>query len=268
MSIKLIVIDLDGTLLNEQHEITPEVHQAIQHAKNSGVHIVLASGRSFNGISPYLKALNLDTSDNFCISNNGSQIHQAENGEIITEDLLNFEDYLYFEDLSREIGVHFHVLSDNKIYTTNRHISHFTCREAFLTWTPLYYRPLSEMQRDMRFSKFMIVGTPTVLDNAMQYLPANIYQQYSILRSAPYFIEILNTDINKGNAVQKIAEHLKITPEKIMCIGDQDNDLAMLQYAGLGVAMGNAPEEIKKVAKFITLSNKEHGVAVAINKFI
>ena len=102
----------------------------------------------------------------------------------------------------------------------------------------------------------------------MQYLPANIYQQYSILRSAPYFIEILNTNVNKGNAVQKIAEHLKITPEKIMCIGDQDNDLAMLQYAGLGVAMGNAPEEIKKVAKFITLSNKEHGVAVAINKFI
>lgn len=67
----------------------------------------------------------------------------------------------------------------DKIYTTNRHISHFTCREAFLTWTPLYYRPLLKC-KDMRFSKFMIVGTPTVLDNVMQYLPANIYQQYSI----------------------------------------------------------------------------------------
>lgn len=71
----------------------------------------------------------------------------------------------------------------------------------------------------------------------------------------------------KETRVQKIAEHLKITPEK-MCIGDQDNDLAMLQYAGLGVAMGNAPEEIKKVAKFITLSNKEHGVKrLLINLF-
>ena len=79
---------------------------------------------------------------------------------------------------------------------------------------------------------------------------------------------MLNTNVNKGSAVQKVAEHLKITPEKIMCIGDQGNDLAMLKYAGLGVAMGNAPEEVKKVAKFVTLSNEEHGVAVAINKFI
>ncbi|OAT37281.1 sugar-phosphatase [Proteus myxofaciens] len=268
MSIKLVAIDLDGTLLNNQHKITQEVKDAIQRTKESGTQILLASGRSFNGISPYLKELGLDTSDNFCISNNGSQIHQADSGEVIIEDLLNFEDYLYFENLSREIGVHFHALSDNKIYTTNRHISHFTCREAFLTWTPLYYRPLNEMQNDMRFSKFMIVDTPTVLDNAMQYLPANIYEQYSILRSAPYFIEILNTDVNKGNAVKKIAEHLKITPEKIMCIGDQDNDLAMLKYAGLSVAMENAPEAIKKIAKFVTLSNEEHGVAAALNKFI
>ncbi|WP_099075657.1 sugar-phosphatase [Proteus alimentorum] len=268
MSIKLIAIDLDGTLLNKQHEITPEVKQAVQRAKEAGVKIVLASGRSLNGISPYLKTLGLDTSDCYCISNNGSQIHQADNGEVIIQDLLNFEDYLYFESLAREIGVHFHVISDNKIYTTNSHISHFTCQEAFLSWTPLYYRPLNEMQTDMYFSKFMIVDAPAVLDNAIQYLPANIYQQYSILRSAPYFIEVLNTNVNKGSAVQKIAEHLKITPEKIMCIGDQGNDLAMLKYAGLGVAMGNAPEEVKKVAKFVTLSNEEHGVAVAINKFI
>ncbi|MEQ4922299.1 sugar-phosphatase [Proteus hauseri] len=268
MSIKLIAIDLDGTLLNKQHEITPAVKDAVLRAKEAGVHIVLASGRSFNGISPYLKALNLDKADCYCISNNGSQIHQADSGEVIIEDLLNFEDYLYFENLSREIGVHFHVLNDNKIYTSNLHISHFTCQEAFLSWTPLYYRPVNEMQSDMRFSKFMIADAPTVLDSAIQYLPTNIYQQYSILRSAPYFIEILNTNVNKGSAVQKIAEHLKITPEKIMCIGDQENDLAMLKYAALGVAMGNAPDSIKNIAKFVTLSNEENGVAVAINKFI
>lgn len=268
MSIKLIAVDLDGTLLNQQHEITPEVKNAIQQAKQAGVKIILTSGRAFSGISPYLAALDLNTSDNFCISNNGSQIHQADNGEVIIEDLLNFEDYLYFENLSREIGVHFHALSNNKIYTTNQHISHFTCQEAFLTWTPLYYRPLNEMDNDMRFSKFMMVDAPAVLSNAIQFLPANIYEQYSIANSAPYFIEILNTGVNKGSALKKVAEYLKITPEKIMCIGDQDNDLAMLKYGGLSVAMENAPEHIKKITKFVTLSNENHGVAVAINKFI
>ena len=145
MSVKLIAIDLDGTLLNSHHQITPAVSAAVTRAKEKGLHIILTSGRPFNGILPYLRELGLDKENHYCISNNGAVIHDAETGEPVIETLMDFEDYRYFEALARDINVHFHVLSNGEMFTTNRDISYYTLMDAFLTQTQLYYRPLAEM---------------------------------------------------------------------------------------------------------------------------
>jgi hypothetical protein len=102
----------------------------------------------------------------------------------------------------------------------------------------------------------------------MLSLPKELYEKYTIVRSAPYFLEFLNKKSNKGEAVKALANHLGIKQEEVMCIGDAPNDLHMIAYAGLGVAMENAFDEVKEVANFITSSNDESGVAKAIEKFV
>ncbi|MGG4608804.1 sugar-phosphatase [Providencia sp. Me31A] len=268
MSIKLVAIDLDGTLLPPQHQISSTVKDAIKRAQQKGIHIILASGRPFSGIAPYLKELGLNTANNYCISNNGSVIHQASDGSHLVENLLDFDDYQYFEELARNVGVHMHALADNSMFTANRHISHYTVTDAYLTNTPLIYCPVNEMDSSLAFTKFMMIDYPEKLDTGISYIPENVFENYSLTRTSPYFLEISNKTSSKGAALQNICEKLGITPDKVMSIGDQNNDIQMLQYASVSVAMGNAIEPIRQMVKFVTSTNEEDGVAVAINKFI
>lgn len=268
MSIKLVAIDLDGTLLNPQHQITPLVKEAIKQANEKGVHIVLASGRPFSGMAPYLNELGLDTAENYCISNNGGVIHQANDGSHLMEMPLDFDDFQYFEALARDINIHMHALADNTMFTANRHISHYTVMDAYLTNTPLVYCPVNEMDDSLTFTKFMMIDHPERLEVGISYIPENVFENYSLVRTTPYFLEVSNKSASKGAALQIICEKLGITPDKVMSIGDQNNDIQMLQYASVSVAMGNAAEPIRKIVKFVTGTNEEDGVATAINKFI
>lgn len=268
MSIKLVAIDLDGTLLNSQHKISPAVKEAISLAKQKNIHVVLASGRPYLGIQPYLKELGLDTPSNYCISNNGSVIHQANDGSHLVENLLDFTDYLYFEELARSIGIHMHALADNTMFTANRHISQYTLSDAYLTNTPLVYCPVDEMELSLGFTKIMMIDHPEKLDIGISYIPENAFENYAMIRTSPNFLEVSNKTSTKGAALQIICEELGITPDKVMCIGDQNNDIQMLKYASVSVAMGNAAEHIRELAKFVTTTNDLDGVAVAINKFI
>lgn len=268
MSIKLIAIDLDGTLLNSYHQISDNVKKAINYATNQGIQVVLASGRPYAGIKQYLAELDLNQRNYFCISNNGSLIHQADTGEHLNEFLLDFNSYQELEQLSRQIDISIHALGDNKMFTSNRHIGHYTVHDAYITQTPLFYCPASEMNPASSFTKVMFSGEPELLTIAESKIPSQLYQKYTIVKSTPFFLECLNLGANKGIAMQVIADKLTINYDEIMCIGDQNNDLPMFEYAKYKIAMGNAGQSIKDQASFVTTSNDEDGVAVAIEKFI
>ena len=105
------------------------------------------------------------------------------------------------------------------------------------------------------------------MDQAIAQMPAEITENYTLLKSAPYYLEILNKQVNKGQAVRILAEQLGITADEVMAVGDQENDLAMLSYAGYGVAMGNAIESVKQQARYQTATNAEDGVAQAIQRW-
>ncbi|MDC7859975.1 sugar-phosphatase [Pantoea ananatis] len=268
MAIKLIAIDMDGTLLNPQHEITPAVKTALNRAREKGVSIVLATGRPFVGIERYLQELDLQADGQYCISNNGALVHQAKDGEVVADVTLGFDDYLYVEKLARELGVHFQAFDKSHLYTPNKDISEFTIHEASLTGIPVRYRAVEEMDPATRFPKLMMIDKPALLDAAIAKLPEQAHQTYTILKSAPYYLEILDRRVNKGYGVKMLAEKLGLKAEDVMAIGDQENDLAMIDYAGTGVAMGNAIASVKKIAQFITKTNREDGVAHAIEKWV
>ncbi|PIJ49557.1 sugar-phosphatase [Erwinia sp. OLTSP20] len=267
MAVKLIAIDMDGTLLNPQHQVSAGVNAAISAAKAKGIKVVLATGRPYVGIVRYLKELDLQQDDQYAISYNGALVHRAVDGEPVSEVSLGFDDYLYFEKLARQLGVHFQALDKTALYTANKDISEYTVHEAYLTGIALRYCPRDEMDPHTTFPKVMMIDKPALLDAAIAALPQAAWDKYTLLKSAPYYLEILNKRVNKGYGVKVLADLLGLKPEEIMAIGDQENDIAMIQYAGTGVAMGNAIEPVKAAAQFVTRSNSEDGVAYAIERF-
>lgn len=268
MAIELIAIDMDGTLLNPQHQITPMVKQAITEARRKGVHVVLATGRPYVGVQDYLRQLNIQDSGDFCITYNGALVLRAVDGTCILQETLGFEDYLHFEQMARQFGVHFQAFDFDTLYTPNKDISKYTVHESEITGIPLKYRSVEEMDRQIRFPKVMMIDEPELLDRAIVRIPAETHAHYTILKSAPYFLEILHKNVDKGAGIRMLADHLGVARENVMALGDQANDTAMIEYAGVGVAMGNAISELKAVAQFVTATNTEDGVARAIEQFV
>ena len=268
MSPKLIVIDIDGTLLNDDRKITPAVYQALKAAEAQGVRIVLCTGRPLTGVQDLLTELDLFTDNDFVITYNGSLVQKTKDQAIISEFGLSHEDYAFVEMTARQLGVHLHVETQDTMFTANRDISPYTVYEAFLVNMPLKYRTPEEMTPDLNIIKMMMIDEPALLDSVIPQLPAALTEQYNVVKSAPFFLEVLNKKAHKGAAVKKLAEHLGIDQSEVMAIGDNENDLTMVEYAGIGVAMANATENVRNMADVITASNEEDGVAKVINEYV
>ncbi len=268
MSIKLIAIDLDGTLLNEHHLVSDRVRQSIQYAQDKGVQIVLASGRPYSGMAPILHDLGIYNDKNYVITNNGAMIRDITTGAAIHENSLNYSDYIKIEALSRELNVCMHVVSDQCLYTANREIGYYTVYESYLANIPLVYRPASEMDEDICYSKCMFSDDPKLLDVVEKRVPKEFYDDYEVFKSASFYLEFLRKNSTKGYALQKIANELGFDSSEIMCMGDHENDFSMFKVADIKIAMGNAIDLLKEHATFMTKTNNEDGVAIAIEKYI
>lgn len=268
LGIKLVTIDIDGTLLNSKKELTEEVKTAIKKATNQGVNIVLATGRPTIGVLDLVKELELDNEHGFMITYNGAMIQNAGTKEILIEHPLTHEDFLDIELLSRKLGVHFHAQDYNRMYTPNKDLSEYTIHEATLTGIPVSYRAISEMTPDMKIIKSMMIDKEQILDEAISQIPADFSERFAIVKSAPFYLEVLNKQATKGEAVKELANKLNISLDEVMAIGDNDNDLSMIETAGIGVAMGNAVSSVKEIADKITTSNDEHGVAFALEEWV
>lgn len=266
--IKLIALDLDGTLLNASHELSQDNINAICEAREQGIKVVLVTGRPFIGTQKYTKQLNMMSDSDFVIVCNGALIMRPNSGEVILETTLGIDEYYYIEDLARELNVHLQVFDKNTVYTANRDISKYTVLESWLTGIPLKFRTREEMPKDMRFPKMMMIDESDILDAAIAKLPESIYNKFNIIKSSPNFLEIIAKQVDKGAALKSLAEKLGISQENVMAMGDQGNDISMLSYAGFGVAMDNAIVELKNIADAVTDHHDNSGVAVAIRKWV
>lgn len=266
MSIKLVAVDIDGTLLTQKSEITTEVFEAIQAAKMAGVKIVITTGRPIAGVQNILKDLNLQEDNDFVITFNGALVQNASTGKEMIKTPLSYNDYLDIELLSRKLGVHMHVETKDGIYTANRNIGKYTIHEASLVDMPVYYRTPEEMI-DKEIIKIMFIDEPEVLNNAIAKIPVDYSRRFMLVKSKPFFLEVCHKNVSKGNALTSLAEYLNISINETMAIGDEENDRSMLEKAGVAVVMENGTPELKKIADHITKSNDESGVAYAIREW-
>ncbi len=263
---KLIALDMDGTLLREDKTISKETHRAIQRARAKGVKVVLTTGRPIDGVKSYLKELNLVNDDDYAIAYNGALIQNTKTKEVIAQTLMTLEDLDYLYKLSQELKVNIHALTDYSCITPKW--SKYSQVEADINNIPLEFVDFNNIDKNTTIVKIMFIDEPEYLSKVIDRLPKEVYEKYSVLRSAPYFLEFLDKNVNKGAGVGLLANKLGIKPEEVICVGDAGNDIHMIQFAGLGVAMGNAFTEVKAVADYVTLSNEENGVAHVIDRFV
>lgn len=267
MNIKLIAIDIDGTLLNSKHEITPEVYQAIQEAKQAGVKIVIATGRPISGVKHILTELNLLDQGDYVITFNGGLVQETATEKEILKEGLSYTDYLEWEYLSRKLGLPMHASLKDGLYTANRNIGKYTVYEAQLVHSPVFYRTPEEMA-DKDIIKVMLVDEPEKLDTAITQIPDTLMNSFNVAKSAPFYLEVTPKTVNKGEAIRQLSTLLGLTMDQTMAIGDQENDRSMLEVVGTAVVMENGSPDIKKIATYITKSNDEDGVAYAIREWV
>jgi Cof subfamily protein (haloacid dehalogenase superfamily) len=263
--IKLIALDMDGTLLNKEKRISDRNYQAIQSAKEAGIKIVLASGRPLQGLQSHLEHLGLTGNDDFVASYNGSLVQRVGNGEILHQTSLKGEDAKVIFEISQQLGVFIHAFSVKQGLITHQQNT-WTDYEAKLNGMAPTVVDFNTIDDDEDIIKVMMVADPTDLTSAIKKLPVHLKEKYTIVQSTAYFLELLHLESNKGIAIAKISEALNINAEQVMCVGDAENDHAMLEFAGLGVAMENADIATKALAQYITKSNIDDGVAFAIEE--
>lgn len=268
MGIELITIDIDDTLVNSNKKITPRVKKALQDATEQGAKVVLATGRPLSGVKDYLVELGLDDkTDQFAITYNGSVV-QTTAGEQLGGHELSLVDFKKFKAIADEFGAYFQIESLDYAITANTLINRHANGENDMVQMPLRIKAVNDMSTDEHYVKFMFIDETDIIDKLVANMPKELQENYYIVQSTPNFLEVMHKESTKGNGLAILADKLGIDLSKTMTLGDQHNDLTMIQQAGLGIAMANAVDEIKENAKYITASQNEDGVGLAVEKWV
>lgn len=267
MKYKLIVLDLDGTLTNSRKEITPHTLSTLIKAQNMGVKVVLASGRPTYGIVPLAEKLKLNQYEGYILSYNGGEIIDWKTGQLMYKNLLDHDvlPYLYQCAKDNDFAI---VTYDGQYVLTERPDDEYVLKEVRLN--KMQAKKVDNFLDAIThpIAKCLIVGDADRLAVLEKEMYEHLKEKMGVFRSEPYFLELVPKGIDKARSLAVLLEKLGIDKESMIAIGDGFNDLSMIQYAGLGVAMANAQDIVKENADFVTLSNEEDGVAHVVEKFI
>ncbi|WP_028235225.1 Cof-type HAD-IIB family hydrolase [Pseudobutyrivibrio sp. MD2005] len=268
MKYKAIALDLDGTLLNSKKEVSSKNKEIIKKAAKAGVKIILASGRPVPGIVKIAKQLHLEEVGGYILSYNGGMIIDCKTKEVVRRETLPIE---YFADIVRcanKFGVA-SLTYDSEGIITNDENDKYVQIESRINNIPV--RQVFHLDEEAQLDppvKFLCTGEHKVLKQVQDKLNEKLNGAVTIFFSEPYFLEIMPQGIEKASSLEILLNKLGIDKKYLIACGDGYNDIPMMQYAGLSVAMANAQEETKEWADYIAPSNDEDGVAAAIEKFI
>lgn len=267
MMIKLIAIDLDGTLLDSDMTISKENQEAIKYATNKGVKVMICTGRPYIFTTLYKEMLDLDTP---LVSFNGGQIKHKEFNE---QTFLSQSQIEKAMALLEEYNIGYMLTTETTMYHTPSKRAEYL--KEMSKKIPEHLRAKFELVTDYKslihrhqFHKVLIVEQDASKYQGVYNLVKEAMTECDVVASSSFYVEILPKGISKGNALQKVANFYGINQEETMAIGDQENDVTMIRYAGIGIAMGNAKENIKAIADDITDTNINNGVAKAIRKYV
>lgn len=292
---KLIAIDIDGTLLKNDKTMSPSTIKAIKEVRKKGVKIILATGRPIQGVEKYAEELNINSQEDYGIACSGAFVQCLGTKEVLSESTLSYDDLQFLYGMAQKLKITLNILLQKYGLILTPTLNLTTQLEAMLSNLKMKVVDFDTLKDNIVINRAVYINEnasftehlcniikrnnysltlPKVLNGNDELvldkdnLPDELFNRFTVLRPSYNTLEILSKNISKGTGVKLIAEKLGIKREEIICIGDSGNDIAMLEYAGLGVAMGNASFHVKDIADYVTLSNEEDGLAYAINKFI
>lgn len=263
--IKLIALDLDGTLLNDKQDIDKKTISSLKMVKDKGIKIVLCSSRPFYRIIKFLKTLNLDCEGQYTVAFNGGLILENKSEELVFN--TNFKSADVEEIIEAGINTNIKILlyekeniisnKDDELYRLKNPDSSFEVRD----FSTLDINSLI-------IYKIIFLGDEEDIINMRKNMPIHIEEKYKVTSSHSRNIEIVPKTNIKSFGLEKIGNLVGIKSNEMAVFGDNENDLDMFEFAGYSIAMGNALDSLKKIAKFVTLSNNDDGIAYAIDEMI
>ena len=267
MDYKLIALDIDGTLTNSKKEITPRTRYALLEAQAQGKRLVLASGRHPIGVYPIARDLCMDSYGGYIMSFNGGKIIDCTTDRTIVTKLFPREYLPDIISVLQDSNITVITWDDKRIFA-NDTVNDYTYVEKDVLKTEMVVVEdfVSKIKFDI--NKILLAGEPDELDEYQKILSKRYDGLLEIYKSAPYFLELMPFGVSKGSMLPLLLDHLGINRDELMAFGDNYNDLTMIGYAGMGVAMGNGEAEVKKIANFVCPSNDEDGIAETLHKFV
>ena len=266
--IKLLALDLDGTLFTKDKQVTVENREALKAAEAKGVHVVITTGRPLPAIDPILKDLGLLDDKHYSVTFNGGLV-QRNNGDILVKKEMSREDieqvYAAFEPL----GLPMDVLSDGIVYGVPSKGNHSLYRQANPALTFVDVNSIDDIPKNIVYNKIVTVCEEAFLDAQIPKLPKQLSEDFEVFKSREIILEVMPKGVHKAEGLKLLSDYLGIDQSQVMAMGDEENDLTMLKWAGLGVAMANGVNKVKAVEDAVTTkSNEESGVAEAIHNYI
>lgn len=277
MDLKTIVLDIDGTLLNAEKIISTRTKDKLIEAQKKGIKVVLASGRPTRGMIPLAEELEMEKYEGFLVSYNGSQVYDVKTKEIlfnqaiptkIANDILkhlanfevvpmvDYEDYLYVNEAFFDVGVDLPVGFINIVHYEARG-GNFKVSEVD-DFSHVIKNPVN---------KILVAGKPDYLQDNHEAMRAPFENTITAAFSAPFYFEYTDQGIDKAKALSEVFPNMGISPKNMISFGDGQNDRSIIEYAGIGVAMGNAVQEILDLADEVTSSHDEDGIAEFLDKY-
>ena len=264
---RIIALDLDGTLTNHDKVITPKTREALLKAQHEGAIVVLASGRPTYGIVPLANELKLDTHGGFILAYNGGKIVDwGTQQECFAQHLPPSAIPVIYEYVKRK-GHALLGYAGNEI-VTEMPDDPYVKEESRINKMNIRRVDNLLMHLEPNPTKLLMTGEPTTMIVAEEELAEQLGDKMDVFRSAPFFLELVPKGIDKAQSLLRLLAKVNLTPADMIAFGDGYNDLSMLRLAGMGVAMANAAPEVRADADYVTLSNEEDGVAVAIERFL
>jgi len=265
MAIKLVALDLDDTLLDPDLQISEKCIQAIRQVREKGIIVTISTGRMYSSARPYALQLGLTVP---LITYEGALIKDSHTGEVLyTQPVppnLAREVMTYFKDN----GVHFHSYFDDRLV-----MEQLTAEgQAYARLAGVDPVIIPDLLRALDTNQAMKIMAISAQEPCLLHMEHELKAHYAsklhITRSKSHFLEVMHPEADKARALQLIAQHFGIERQDVMAIGDSYNDMEMIAWAGIGIAMANAFPAVKQKADFITRSNQEDGVAAALQRFI
>jgi Cof subfamily protein (haloacid dehalogenase superfamily) len=262
---KMLVLDLDDTLLRDDHSISTRTKELLAKAQELGVKVVLASGRPTPAMTQYASDLQLAQYDSYLISFNGAVVTSLKNNKVLFQKSLSRDEIHSLYDFSVENNVHIITYSDKGVISETD--SEYIDVELKLTGIPHHKVPSFKNEVTTSGVKCILLEDPDYLKQVEIKLKAE-RTDLSVSRSKPFFLEVMPHGIDKAVSIDFLANKLGIKQSEVIAVGNADNDLTMIQYAGLGVWVDNVAPELRCEADFIVASNNDDGVAEVVERFI